>query len=65
MLICFQFLKTLGTPHIDSFDYFLTQGLDQIIKDLQPIQFIVGINRVEVSIAVSKLHFAYKKHQCI
>lgn len=58
MLFCFvniffQFLKTLGAPHIDSFDYFLGEGLDQIIKDLQPVEFQVGSNKVEVSVAVS------------
>lgn len=60
MLICFQFLKTLGTPHIDSFDYFLTQGLDQIIKDLQPVEFKVGANKVEVSVTVSTRKFYYR-----
>lgn len=35
-------LQTLGTPHIDSFNYFLEEGLATAINEIYPIQFSVG-----------------------
>lgn len=47
-----EYLQTLGTPHIESFDYFLTEGLDQIVKDLRPVEFSVATShKVEISIS--------------
>lgn len=42
LLFYLQLLQTLGTPHIDSFNYFLEEGLATAINEIYPIQFSVG-----------------------
>lgn len=37
--IFFQYLQTLGEPHVDSFNFLLKSGLDLAVKDLQPVEF--------------------------
>lgn len=31
-------LESLAQPHVDSFDYFLGEGMDQVIRNLEPIE---------------------------
>lgn len=46
-----QNLQCLGAPHIDSFDYMLTTGLDAAIADLIPTEFQLPTGeRVKITI---------------
>ncbi|CAH1407605.1 unnamed protein product [Nezara viridula] len=35
-----EFLQTLGTPHIDSFNYMLEKGLRMMSETLEPVEFV-------------------------
>lgn len=37
-----KYLKTLGEPHVESFNFLLKSGLDLAVKDLQPVEFQVA-----------------------
>uniref|UniRef100_A0A1B6M535 DNA-directed RNA polymerase subunit beta n=1 Tax=Graphocephala atropunctata TaxID=36148 RepID=A0A1B6M535_9HEMI len=44
-----KFLKSLGEPHVASFNYFLKEGLQQAINNLTPAQFKIGERHVKLS----------------
>ena len=31
-------LEELVRPHIDSFDYFISEGLERVVQELQPVE---------------------------
>ena len=31
-------LEELVRPHIDSFDYFISEGLERLVQELQPVE---------------------------
>jgi hypothetical protein len=34
-----QILETLGAPHLDSFNHFLTNGIQTVLKSIKPFEF--------------------------
>lgn len=47
-----QKVVLLGQPHVDSFDHFINVGLEESVRNLQPIEFVLP-NGDRVSISVS------------
>ncbi|XP_055597552.1 DNA-directed RNA polymerase I subunit RPA2-like [Uranotaenia lowii] len=46
-----EILASLGTPHIDSFNYMLEEGIDDVIRNLEPMVFeLPNKNRVRLQI---------------
>lgn len=45
-----QFLRSLGKPHIDSFNYLLDKGLKQIAESLTPVEFEVNQTNIKLKI---------------
>ncbi|XP_046672556.1 DNA-directed RNA polymerase I subunit RPA2 [Homalodisca vitripennis] len=45
-----EFLKSLGEPHVASFNYILKEGIQQAIDNLTPAHFKVGQKQVKLSI---------------
>jgi hypothetical protein len=43
-----QQLEELARPHVDSFDYFISEGMDRVIEDLEGIE--VGVYRARIRI---------------
>lgn len=42
----------LGQPHVDSFDHFIDVGLEESVRNLSPIEFVLpNEDRVSISIA--------------
>jgi hypothetical protein len=33
-----QSLENLAQPHVDSFDYFLGEGMEQVIESMDPVE---------------------------
>lgn len=53
MKIIPQILQELGTPHIDSFNYMIEEGLNLAISDLLPVEFDTkGKYRVKLTLLV-------------
>lgn len=52
-----QFLKTLGEPHVSSFNYMVQEGLQQSIDHLLPAEFKLGENVVKISLQVRHINF--------
>lgn len=47
----FQILETLGEPHVTSFNHFLTTGMEQMIKSIEPYEFaLLNGDKLKVSI---------------
>nr|XP_019540879.2 DNA-directed RNA polymerase I subunit RPA2 [Aedes albopictus] len=47
-----EILANLGTPHIDSFNYMLEEGIDDVIRRLDPMEFeLPNKNRVRLRIS--------------
>ena len=38
-VLLLQFLQSLGAPHVESFNYVLTEGLDKAVKDILAVEF--------------------------
>lgn len=50
-LFFFQILETLGEPHVTSFNHFLTTGMDQVLKSIEPYEFaLLNGDKLKVSI---------------
>jgi DNA-directed RNA polymerase I subunit RPA2 len=50
-------LKSLGTPHIESFNFMLGEGLTMAVNDIPPLEFVIpqpDSEGVRVSISVTK-----------
>lgn len=46
-----QILETLGEPHVTSFNHFLTTGMDQVLKSIEPYEFaLLNGDKLKVSI---------------
>eukprot|EP00871_Galdieria_phlegrea_P005513 jgi/Galph1/5963/GphlegSOOS_G4623.1 len=45
-----QTLLKLVRPHIDSFDFFLREGLDLLVRDLQPVKFVLKTSESRQSV---------------
>ncbi len=39
-------LEELVRPHIDSFDYFILEGLERVLQELQPVEVRAKANSV-------------------
>lgn len=47
----FQILETLGEPHVTSFNHFLTSGMEQAIKSIEPYEFqLLNGEKLKISI---------------
>ncbi|KAK9507538.1 hypothetical protein O3M35_007371 [Rhynocoris fuscipes] len=46
-----EFLQTLGTPHLDSFNYLLDDGLVQIAKNIEPVEFVLNDHVWKLSVS--------------
>uniref|UniRef100_A0A224XGY9 DNA-directed RNA polymerase subunit beta n=1 Tax=Panstrongylus lignarius TaxID=156445 RepID=A0A224XGY9_9HEMI len=44
-----EFLQSLGTPHLESFNYLLEEGLDHIVKYIVPVEFVHDDHRIKLS----------------
>lgn len=53
ILMLFQYLQTLGRPHVDSFNYLLGNGLKEIVKTLSPVEFDLKGSAITLKITVS------------
>ncbi|XP_060854584.1 DNA-directed RNA polymerase I subunit RPA2 [Rhopalosiphum padi] len=52
-----QILQELGTPHIDSFNYMIEEGLNLAISDLLPVEFDTkGKYRVKLTLLDATIH---------
>jgi DNA-directed RNA polymerase I subunit RPA2 len=40
-IVFFQFLKSFGAPHTDSFNYFLREGLADCVKNIPKLAFLI------------------------
>lgn len=48
-------LQSLGTPHVQSFNFMLDEGIRMAIEDLEPIEFVVPeANDMRVSLRVTE-----------
>lgn len=46
-----QILENLGAPHLESFNYFLSDGMQTILKRIEPYEFeLVNGEKIKVSI---------------
>lgn len=44
-------LEELVRPHIDSFDYFISEGLERVLQELQPVEVRAKANSAAVCLA--------------
>lgn len=57
VLILQQFLKileTLGEPHVTSFNHFLTHGIEEVIKSIDPYEFQL-LNGEKIKIQIESI----------
>lgn len=58
LFIILQILQKFGQPHIDSFNYFASEGLDYAVKDMWPVEFItMNSTKIKLQIVVSLVSF--------
>lgn len=48
-----QFLKSLGSPHLESFNYLLEEGLNQMVEHLVPVEFEHNNHRIKLWFSVT------------
>jgi hypothetical protein len=56
-IILLQVLESLGTPHIESFNHMLKDGLRMVLENMDPEEFEISNNRIGIKLQVCIFYY--------